>query len=610
MFSFAFALAALVQAKPDCRPAEQVSPIVLNQTGFERLGPKLAILRADAEGPVGWQVVDRAGQPVLSGLSRPMGYDESAGEAVHQIDLGDLEAHGEGFRIEACGVQSRAFAIGTQATSTLAEDSLRYFYLNRLGIDIEPAYSGGEAWARAGGFMDARATCFHGADMSGTQWPACDYTLATSGGWADAGDYGQYVVNGGISVWTLQYVFERLQTRGALEQTGWNGRRVALPESRDGVSEILIEARWQLEFMLGLQIPDGARVWVDGREADADMPVPVEIDGTGLVHHKLHERAWLPLPLLPADAREPRFLLPPSTAATLNLAASAAQCSRVWRALDPEFSERCLTAAIRAYDAAERHPGLLARDLFDGGGAYGDLDVTDEFYWAATELHLATGDPAYREAAHRHAADLPGRRPVFWANMELLAELSTALSADHDALLGEAETRILATAQRYQAEMAETGYHYPLHPSQITWGSNAGLLNRALIMAAAHDIDPDQDFRDGAVHAMDYLLGRNPLDQSYIAGHGERAMRHPHHRFWAHGADPEYPEAPPGALSGGPNARVMTDPVARAMQGHCAPQTCWADHVDAYSLNEVAINWNAPLFAIAVFLESTREPAR
>ena len=27
-----------------------------------------------------------------------------------------------------------------------------------------------------------------------------------------------------------------------------------------------------------------------------------------------------------------------------------------------------------------------------GGGAYGDDDVTDEFYWAASELYIATGE--------------------------------------------------------------------------------------------------------------------------------------------------------------------------------------------------------------------------
>jgi len=592
-------------ASDACVPSEGDAPIVMTQTGFETAGPKFAILRTDAQIPVRWQVRSAQDSIVASGETDPFGHDETAGEAVHQIDFSALETAGSQYVLEACGAQSRTFSIGEAPYGTLAEDSLRYFYLNRLGMDLDPAFTAGEQWAREGGFMASRPTCFFGEDKTGTIWPGCDYRLETTGGWADAGDYGQYVVNGGISVWTLHYAYERLAARGELEALGWDGARLPLPESEAGVSEILLEARHHLEFMLAMQVPEGERVWVDARERGAEQSDPTQIDGSGLVHHKLHERSWLPLPLRPSEADEPRFLIPPTTAATLNLAAAAAQASRLWRELDPEFADRCLSAAQRAFEAAERHPDLLARDTFDGGGAYGDLEVADEFFWAATELYLSTGEAAYRQAAEAYGARLEGVRSIFWAGTHLPPYLSMQLSRDHDDLREQAESIILETAQGYREGMEATGYHYPLPPAQITWGSNANLLNRALVFAAADDIDPQAGYRDGVVHAMDYLLGRNPLDQSYIAGYGARAMRHPHHRFWANGADPAFPEAPPGALSGGPNAQVMIDPVAREMEGRCAPQTCWADHVEAYALNEVAINWNAPLFAVSAYLEAS-----
>lgn len=607
MFAAVVGLSLGLQPLSECELTDAPVAIVLNQIGFEQHGPKAAILHSATPRPVPWQLVDETGTIRAQGRSRPFGHDASAGESLHRIELDDVGETGPALQLIACGARSRPFSIGPMPWGRLAEDSLRYFHLNRLGIDLTPEFTGGAQWARAGGFMQASATCFSGEDKTGTAWPGCGYELDTRGGWADAGDYGQYVVNGGIAVWTLQYVFERFQQGGELAGLGWHGNRLALPESQPGVSEILLEARWQMEFMLRLQIPDGEYVWVDARATGTEMSHPVEIDGGGLVHHKLHERQWLPLPLLPADADQPRFLIPPSTAATLNLAATAAQCSRVWRELDPDFAGQCLTAARRAFDAATQHPDLLARDTFDGGGAYGDLDLRDEFYWAATELYLATREMTYRDTANIFRNQMDQWRPVFWANTELLAELSAQLTAGDTAVRAAANQTIIDTAIQYLSDMQDTGYLYPLTPDEITWGSNANLLNRALILAAAHDIDPTQGYRDGVVHAMDYLLGRNPLDQSYIAGHGERAMQHPHHRFWANGADPEFPVAPPGALSGGPNHRIMTDPIAREMRGHCAPQTCWADHVDAYALNEVAINWNAPLFAISAFLEATQQ---
>ena len=92
---------------------------------------------------------------------------------------------------------------------------------------------------------------------------------------------------------------------------------------------------------------------------------------------------------------------------------------------------------------------------------------------------------------------------------------------------------------------------------------------------------------------------------SYVTGYGARPMRHPHHRFWARQFDPKAPEPPPGVLSGGPNSQAMTDPVSRALKGTCAPQACWRDDARAFTFNEVAINWNAPLFWAAAFLDST-----
>jgi endoglucanase len=112
-------------------------------------------------------------------------------------------------------------------------------------------------------------------------------------------------------------------------------------------------------------------------------------------------------------------------------------------------------------------------------------------------------------------------------------------------------------------------------------------------------------YRDGVTDAMDYVLGRNPLDQSYVSGFGARPMMRPHHRYWAHSLDPKLPPPPPGVISGGPNSGRASDQVASTL-GKCAPQRCWRDEAFAYSLNEVAINWNAPLLWVAAYLDGTR----
>jgi endoglucanase len=114
-------------------------------------------------------------------------------------------------------------------------------------------------------------------------------------------------------------------------------------------------------------------------------------------------------------------------------------------------------------------------------------------------------------------------------------------------------------------------------------------------LALAYDFTKQAKYRDAVVFGLDYLFGRNAMGQSYVTGHGERALAHPHHRFWAQQASAKYPPPPPGALSGGPNSGLQ-DPYVKAagLQG-CKPQKCFIDHSEAWSANEITINWNAPL---------------
>ena len=158
-------------------------------------------------------------------------------------------------------------------------------------------------------------------------------------------------------------------------------------------------------------------------------------------------------------------------------------------------------------------------------------------------------------------------------------------------------------ADRFLADSARTGYHIPYNPQTYPWGSTSSLLNRAMILALVHDHSADAKYRDGVIDSIDYLLGRNPIDQSYVSGYGARPMRNPHHRFWAHQADAKYPGPPPGVLSGGPNSGFMSEEVRKAIGGPCAPMACYKDDINLFTLNEVAINWNAPLFWVAAWLD-------
>ncbi|HEY8507261.1 MAG TPA: glycoside hydrolase family 9 protein, partial [Steroidobacteraceae bacterium] len=370
--------------------------------------------------------------------------------------------------------------------------------------------------------------------------------------------------------------------------------RLSIPERSNGVNDLLDEVRWELQFLLAMQVPEGHEL-------------------EGMAHHKLHDESWTPLPTAPHQDTRRRYLYPPSVTATLNLAANAAHCARIWRTIDEAFSERCLNAAVRAFDAAEKHADMLPTGSnFDGGGPYDDRDASDERYWAAAELFITTGEGRYeqvmRSSPHflaAHAAD--GTGEIAWPSVRTLGTLSLLVhrKAIPESDFVVARDNVLASADRYIQESEREGFAIPYTAKEYDWGSNSAILNRALILAVAYDLTGKRMYRDAVTDAMDYVLGRNPLDQSYVTGYGARPVRNPHHRFWARSLDRAYPAPPPGALSGGPNSSNMSDPVARKLKGRCRPQTCWRDDIEAFTQNEVAINWNAPLFWVAAWLDET-----
>src|SRR5262249_36577187 len=94
-----------------------------------------------------------------------------------------------------------------------------------------------------------------------------------------------------------------------------------------------------------------------------------------------------------------------------------------------------------------------------------------------------------------------------------------------------------------------------------------------------------------------------PMDQSYVTGYGKRPLVNPHHRFWSHQANNKFPTAPAGLVSGGPNSRLEDPYVKAAGLKGCAPEKCFVDNIEAWSANEITINWNAPLAWVAAFLD-------
>ena len=613
----ALSIVSFLAVASPIRAEDAPAPIRLNQTGLEALGPKRAVLADPSNAPLDWTLQDASGSVVAQGKTKVFGDDAASGEHVHQIDFSTFRKAGDSYRLKVGAAESRPFALRAKPDGKLTRAALSFFYQQRASVPIEARFVERPNLARPAGHAPDKATCFDQADERGQVWPGCDYTLDASAGWYDAGDHGKYVVNGGISVWTLVNAWERASVlKRPVATKALGDGALALPENANGVPDILDEARFELTFLLAMQVPQGKTLQVPvGKQKPVDGKLALTaIDASGMVHQKIADRYWTGLPTAPADDKQVRYLYYPTTGATLNLAAAAAQAARVWKTIDPAFSAKCLDAARRAFAAALRNPEIYAIGPFTGSGGYGDGDLTDEVYWAAAELYATTGEAEYEKTLRASplflASPTVGTRPtgdIGWSSVGALGTITLALAPNPLKLaeIAQARANLTASAGKYLSDDVSQGYALPYAAPGYPWGSNSSVLNRAMILGLAYDFTGEIAYRYGAIDAMDYVLGRNPLDRSYVTGFGARPIQHPHHRFWAQQANAAYPAPPAGVLSGGPNSTSMGDTVAKDMKGKCKPQTCWVDDYRAFTQNEVAINWNAPLAWASAFLDDT-----
>jgi endoglucanase len=560
--------------EPDTGPRVRV-----NQVAYLPRGPKKGTLVTEATTKLPWQLKNAAGATVAHGFTVPRGVDVSSGQNVHSIDFGGYRKRGTGYTLVADGETSRPFDIDTAVYEQLRADALKFFYPQRSGVEIRDALRPG--YGRPAGHVDVAPNLGDGAVPC--QPGVCDYTLDVTGGWYDAGDHGKYVVNGGISTWELLNQWERTAEPGKL-----GDGTLAIPESGNRVPDILDEARWELEFMLKMQVPAGRPL-------------------AGMAHHKIHDANWTGLPLMPHLDPQQRELHPVSTAATLNLAATAAQAARLYRPYDRAFAGRALAAARTAYAAALANPDRYALDSDgNGGGPYGDAKVDDDFYWAAAELYLTTGEQRYANdilASPVHTADIFGVGAFDWASTAVAGRLDLALVPNR--LPGRAETRasIVRGAEKYLKIQAEHPYGVPYAPANNMWdwGSNSLILNNLVVIASAYDLTGRDKYRDAVFEGMDYLLGRNALNQSYVTGYGDVSSQNQHSRWYAHQLDPALPNPPRGSLAGGANSSIQ-DPYAQSKLTGCVGQFCYIDDIQSWSTNELTINWNSALAWVASFV--------
>jgi endoglucanase len=555
-------------ATPAASAAEAPAAIKINQLGFLPASQKLAVVLGASAAR--FAIVDAAsGKQVFEGsLGAPATWDAS-GENVRLADFSALRTPGS-YRLRVAGLPDSApFPVAADAYRALDAGAIRAYTLNRASIALSPAVAG--AYARPAGHPDTRVEVHPSA--ASAKRPA-GTIISSPKGWYDAGDYNKYIVNSGISTYTLLAAYEHFPA--------WFDKlALHLPESGNGLPDLLNEALWNLDWMITMQDPDD-----------------------GGVYHKLTNKSFDGM-VMPDKATAPRYVVQKNTAATLDFAATMAAASRVLAPFDkqqPGRSARYLAAAEAAWAWAKAHPDILYQqpaDILTGG--YGDKKVDDEFAWAAAELLASTGKDAYR--AQALAAGDPEQTEPGWADVRPLGWITLAQNGKRLSAADQAAVRkpLLENADKLAARWQASPYRVSMAGKDFVWGSNAVILNQAMMLVAAYRLAPRPAYLNAAQSALDYVLGRNGPGMSFVTGFGGMSPQHPHHRP----SEADGIAAPvPGWLVGGPNPGqqdLQGCPVAYPSK---LPALSYLDHGCSYASNEVAINWNAPLVYVAAALQS------
>ena len=553
-------------------PSETVR---LNQLGYYPQQEKVAVVNAGEVRE--FTIVDAAtGNRLLSG--KP-GYTASSAWSDRSriiLDFSDITVPGR-YLLLVNG-DSVAFEVKEKVLSPLADAALKSFYYQRTGMPIEATYAG--RWSRPAGHPDDKVLVHPNA--AGPERKA-GAVISSPGGWYDAGDYNKYIVNSAYSIGLMQAIYARFPDY-------FIRQRVNIPESGNHTPDLLDEMYYNLKWMLTMQDP-------------AD----------GGVYHKLTTPSFEGF-IKPTECRQPRYVVQKSVTAALDYAAALAQASVLFAPYEedyPGFSEVALQAAERAYAWAEAHPqALYHQDLLNKQyqpavvtGAYGDRSADDEFFWAASELYLATGKPVYREQVKKH---LPtAYKTPSWGNTTALGVFAWLQPGreyqGEDVELANAMKDLLLD---YAAEAVRGADRSPFHApygndaKDFFWGCLAeGCANQATSLVCAYLLTGEKSYLTNAYRNMDYILGKNATGYCYVTGFGMKSPLYPHHRLSAS----DDIEAPlPGFLVGGPNPGQQ-DGVPYPSN---LPDESYADVEGSYASNEIAINWSAALVALVSSLDA------
>lgn len=403
--------------------------------------------------------------------------------------------------------------------------------------------------------------------------------LDLTGGWVDAGDNVKFGVTCAYS--TSLLAFGAIENKDAYEKSGQ-------------MKWLQNQLRWINDYFIKCH-PEPNVFWAQvGMTAnDHNNWVPIEVT------HLMNDRSAIKL-----DAQHP------GTEVAMGTAAAMAASSIVFRDTDPTYADKLLENAKQLYEFGDKYRGVFS-DVINkvdpqGAAAYtSHSGYNDELVWGSIWLYKAMEAKAsgsgsdYLAKAKDYYSGIgnEANQQVHkykwthcWDDQSFGCYVLMSQIDPENSLYKEDAERWLnwwtVGGTEYGADGTKVSYTPGGHARLDSWGSFRYVSTTALFAFSYSDKLNDAvkkaRYHDFAVKQINYILGDNPRNSSYMVGFGQNSPQHPHHRTaqssWGQKMDTpaEHRHILYGALVGSVDA---TDG--------------FNDAVSDYVSNEVAIDYNA-----------------
>lgn len=441
--------------------------------------------------------------------------------------------------------RSHEFRIADDVYADVLVQATRTYFYQREGFAKAEPYADARWTDGASHANDLKARSVFDKEDAATE-------RDVSGGWMDAGDQNKYVtfLNGVIPI--LLYAYS------AYPKVFSDATHI--PESGNGVPDILDEIDWEIRWLTKMQDSDGG-VFIKAGCVNTDDPSP------------------------PSSDTRPRYYGKKCTSSSISFAGVLAQTALVYRDV-PAFADKVasLTSAAEQAWTWFTQQSALDETCDQGEVKSGDADQTaaeqeGNAARAAYWLWKLTNTESYHEYFRQNYSKLEGPAKTWWGPYRVQeADVAALYTADAEAdstVVSELKSSIAAQESNcadyygfsdksalYRAYMADSAFH---------WGSNNPRASVGTILFRMIDLGLNASshatYRKRALQHLHWLHGVNALDKVYLSNMGafgaENSVTEFFHTWFAHGTDWDStltsPKGPaPGYLVGGPNTSYGT----------------------------------------------------